>query len=148
MDIGAFGKSKGKQGQQGQQRQGRQGRDKSKDKNKDSVECWSCGKRGHLSKYCWSKNDNKGKHKKVATDAHNLDWKKPEEGNNELEVEIGGFHMCSLGAADEMRESEWIKIGVDTGAGKTAWLQNVACGRRSLVKVISFPHSNWRACQV
>ena len=69
-----------------------------KDKNKDTVECWNCGKRGHPSKDCRSKNDNKGKgkHKKVATDAHNLDSKKPEEGNNEPEVEIGGFHMCSL----------------------------------------------------
>ena len=37
--------------------------------------------------------------------------------------------MCSLDAADEMRESEWIKIGVDTGAGKTAWPQNVTCGK-------------------
>ena len=54
------------------------------------MECWNCGKRGHLSKDCWSKNDNKGegKHKKVATDAHNLDSKKPEEGNNEPEVEL------------------------------------------------------------
>ena len=37
--------------------------------------------------------------------------------------------MCSFDAADEMRESEWIKIGVDTGAGKTAWPQNVTCGK-------------------
>ena len=37
---------KGKQGQQGQQ-------DKNKDENKYSIECWSCGKRGHYSKDCW-----------------------------------------------------------------------------------------------
>ena len=61
MDIGAFGKSKGKQGKgkhgkgkgkgkQGQQ--GQQGRDRSKDKdkNKDSIECWNCGKRGHTTR--------------------------------------------------------------------------------------------------
>ena len=36
---------------------------------------------------------------------------------------------CSLDAADEMRESEWIKIGVDTGAGKTAWSKNVTRGK-------------------
>ena len=34
-----------------------------------------------------------------------------------------------------MRESEWIKIGVDTGAGKTAWPQSVAYGKRILVDV-------------
>ena len=27
-----------------------------------------------------------------------------------------------------MRGSEWIKIGVDTGAGKTAWPQSITCG--------------------
>ena len=58
-----------------------------------------------------------------------LDSTKPEE-NNEPEVEIGGFQMCSLDAdVDETRESEWIKIGVDTGEGKTAWPQNVTCGK-------------------
>ena len=70
MDVGAFGKgrasrarastekgkSKGKQGQQGQHGQDR---DKSKDKNKDSVECWNCGRRGQYSKDCWFKK-NKG----------------------------------------------------------------------------------------
>ena len=29
-----------------------------------------------------------------------------------------------------MRESVWIKIGVDTGAGKTAWLQGATHGKR------------------
>ena len=28
------------------------------------------------------------------------------------------------------QESEWIKIGVDTGAGKTAWLQSVPYGKK------------------
>ena len=27
-----------------------------------------------------------------------------------------------------MQESEWIKIGVDTGAGKTAWPQSITYG--------------------
>ena len=75
MDLGAFGKGKGKQnkgkhgkgkgrgkqGQQGQGLQGQQGQGRhGRDKNKGSMECWNCGKRGHLSKDCWSKNDNKG----------------------------------------------------------------------------------------
>ena len=140
-DIGAFdkgkgkgkhgkGKGKGKQGQQGQQ-----GQDKSKDKDKDSIECWNCGKRGHYSKDCWSKKDthkggSKGKHKtKNATDAHNLDSTKP--ANSEPEVEIGGFDMSYLDFdAVEVREPEWIKIGVDTVAGKTAWPQSFTHGKR------------------
>ena len=60
MDIGAFGKGKGKQSNgkhgkgKGRGKQGQQGRDRSKDKdqNKDSIECWNCGKRGHYSKDC------------------------------------------------------------------------------------------------
>ena len=31
-----------------------------------------------------------------------------------------------------MRGSEWIKIGVDTGAGKTAWLQSITYGKTIL----------------
>ena len=139
MDIGAFGKDKGKQGKgkhgkgkgkgkHGQQ--GQQGRDKSKDKNKDSIECWNCGKRGICSKDCWSKKNTKGgsdgKHKsKNATDAHNLDSTKP--ANVEPEVEIDGFDIgfLDVDALQQQQGSEWIKIGVDTGAGKTAWLQSV-----------------------
>ena len=133
MDIGAFGKGKSKQskgkhgkgkakGKQGQQGQHGQDKDKSKDKNKDTVECWNCGKRGHCSKDCWSKkNTNKGvsegKHKPKNADAHNLDSSK--SSNVEPEVEIGGVNMCYLDAhAVEVRESERIKIGVDTGCRK------------------------------
>ena len=83
--------AKGQQGQQGQQGQDK---DKSKDKIKDSVECWNCGKRGHYSKDCWSKKNpnkggSKGKHKPKNADAHNLDSK---PSNVEPEVEIGGFN--------------------------------------------------------
>ena len=117
MDIGAFGKGKGKQGQKGQHGQDGQDKDKSKDKNNDSIECWNYGKRGHNSKHK-SKN---------ATDAHFLDSK---PSNVEPEVEIGGFNMFYFDVhAVEVRGSEWIKIGVDTGAGKTAWLQSVTYGK-------------------
>ena len=107
------------------------------DKSKDSIECWKCGEHGHNSKDCWSKKDtnsggSKGKHKaKNATDAHNLDLTKP--ANVGPKVEIGGLDMSYLDAhAVEVRETEWIKIGVDTGAGKTACLQNVTCGKTIL----------------
>ena len=156
MDIGAFGKGKGKQskgnhgkgkdkgkqGQQGQQnKQGQQGQGRQgQDKSKDSMEYWNCGKHGHLSKDCWSKNDNLGKrkHQKVTTDAHNLVSKKPEDRNNEPEVEIGGFHMCSLEAADEMRESEWIKMELTLLQERRLVPRLSHAGRRSLVKVICF----------
>ena len=119
------------------QGKGKQGRDKSKnkDKNKDSIECWNCGKRGHYSKDCWSKKNtnkggSKGKHKsKNATDAHNLDSTK--SANVEPEVEIGEFDIRLLDVdALQQQESEWIKIGVDTGAGKTAWPQSVTYGKK------------------
>ena len=145
MDIGAFGKGKGKQskdkhgkgkGKRKQRQQGQHGqdKDKSKDKNKDSVECWNCGKRGHHSKDCWSKKNtnkggSKGKHKPKNAD-HNLDSK---PSNVEPEVEIGGFNTFYLDAhAVEVRGSEWIKIGVDTGAGKTAWPQSISYGKTIL----------------
>ena len=144
MDLGAFGKGKGKQskgnhgkgkgkGKQGQQGQHGQDKDKSNHKTRDSVECWNCGKRGHYSKDCWSKKNTKGglegKHKaKNATDAHSLDSTKP--ANDEPEVEIGGFNMCYLDVHSvEVRGSECIEIGVDTGAGKTAWPQGVTHGK-------------------
>ena len=80
-----------------------------------------------------TKVGSKGKHKPKNADAHNLASK---PSNVEPEVEIGGFSMFYLDAhAVEVRGSEWIKIGVDTGAGKTARLQSM--GRRFLVTVIS-----------
>ena len=135
MDIGASDKGKGKQGKgkhgkgKGKGKQGQQvqhGHDK--DKSKDSVERWNCGKRGHYSKDCWSeKNTNKGgsrgKHKPKNADAHNLDLK---PSIVEPEVGIDEFSMSCLNVdavqqeSEKMRGSEWIKIGVDTGAGKTA----------------------------
>ena len=97
--------------------------DKSKDKNKDSVECWNCGRRGHYSKDCWfkknTKGGSKGKHKPKSADAHNLDSK---PSIVEPDVEIDEFNMThfnvdALQESEKVRGSEWIKIGVDTGAG-------------------------------
>ena len=128
MHIGAFGKGQGKQGQQGQHGQ-------HKDKSKDSVECWNGAKQRHYSKDCWSKKNtkegSKGKHKPKNADAHNLD-SKPSIAEPE-EVEIDELSMTYLNVdafqeSEKMRGSEWVKIGVDTGAGKTAWPQSITYG--------------------
>ena len=72
-------------------------RDKSKDKNKDSVECWNCGRRGHYSKDCCfkknTKGGSKGKHKSKSADARNLDSK---PSIVEPEVEIDELNMTYL----------------------------------------------------
>ena len=70
-----------------------------------------------------------GARRKNATDAHNLDSTKP--ANVEPEVEIGGFDMSILDV-DALQEQwfAWIKIGVDTGAGKTTWPQSVTYGKK------------------
>ena len=142
MDIGAFGKGKGKQGKgkhgkgkgKGKGKQGQQGQHGQEQGQvcKDSVECWNCGKRGHNSKDCWSKKNTRGEHKPKNADAHNLDLK---PSIVEPEVEIDEFSMTYLTAdalqqeSEKMRRSEWIKIGVDTGTGKTAWPQSITYGR-------------------
>ena len=53
--------------------------------------------------------------------------------NVEPKVEIGGVDMIFLDV-DELQQqgSEWIKIGVDTVAGKTAWPQSVTYGKKLL----------------
>ena len=75
--------------------------------------------------------DSKGKHKPKSAYAHNLDSKP-----SIPEVEIDEFSMTYLNVdalqESEMRGSEWIKIGVDTGAGKTAWLQSITYGKTIL----------------
>ena len=127
----ARAKAKEQHGQQGQH-----GQDKDKNKDKDSVECWNCGKRGQYSQDFWSKKNtnkggSKGKHKPKNADAHNLDSK---PSIVEPEVEIDEFNMTYLNVdalqqeSEKMRGSEWIKIGVDTGAGKTAWPQRITYG--------------------
>ena len=94
--MGALGKRDGKHGKDRQREartKGQQGQqDKDRDMNKDSIECWICGKRSHYSKDCWRekhgtiKGGSKGKNKHKNT----TDVTKP--GNGEPGVEIGGFH--------------------------------------------------------
>ena len=83
----------------------------------------------------WSKKNtkggSKGKHKpKNATDAHNLD-SKPSIAEPEVEIDefsITYLNVDAVQESEKVRGSEWIKIGVDTGAGKTAWPQSITYG--------------------
>ena len=95
------------------------------------LELWK-----HYSKDCWSKKNtskggSKGKHKPKNVDAHNLDSK---SSIAEPEVEIDEFSMTYFNVdalqqeSEKMRGSEWNKIGVDTGAGKTEWPQSITYG--------------------
>ena len=76
-----------------------------------------------------TKSCSKGKHKFKNSDAHNFD---STPSIAEPEVEIDEFSMTypNVDALQEFekRGSEWIKIGVDTGAGKTAWPQSITYG--------------------
>ena len=63
-------------------------------------------------------------------DAHNLD-SKPSIAEPEVETDefcMTYLNVDALQESEKMRGSEWIKIGVDTGAGKTAWPQSITCG--------------------
>ena len=78
-----------------------------------------------------NKGGSKGNHKSKNGDAHNFDSKpsivEPEVEIDELNIsylDVDAFQQES----EKMRWSEWIKIGVDTGAGKTAWPQSITYG--------------------
>ena len=97
-------------------------RTRARTRTRTRVECWNCGKRGHYSKDCWfkknTKGGSKGKHKPKNADAHN---RESHPSIAEPEVEIDEFSMTYLNVdalqeSENVRGSEWIKIGVDTGA--------------------------------
>ena len=49
--------------------------------------------------------------------------------NQKLKSVNSGWGLLDVDALQQ-QESEWIKIGVDTGAGKTAWPQSVTYGKK------------------
>ena len=101
-----------------------------KDKNKDSVDSTRTGQRQEqgwtlLERLLEQEGGSKGKHKPKNANAHNLD-SKPSIAEPEIEIDefsMTYFNVDELQESEKMRGSEWIKIGVDTGAGKTAWPQ-------------------------
>ena len=84
-----------------------------------NVDSKDFGSKKDQTKKGGSKGTNQNKN---ATDAHSLYSLNP--ANSEPEFEIGGFDtIFSMWMLVEVRESEWLQIGVETGAGKTAWAQ-------------------------
>ena len=66
MDIGAFGKGNCKHSTgKGTEKQGTQDKSKDRDKNKESIGCWKCGKFGHHSSKKDQQRRFKGKRTKT-----------------------------------------------------------------------------------
>ena len=119
MDIGAFGKGKGKQGKQGQQGQHGQYKDKSADTTRKAVGAW-----GTPTMVVRMENTNpRMQMLTILTRNHLLLNQKSKSMNSTRVVStLTHFNNKSLRGCEG---SEWIKIGVDTGAGKTSWPQSI-----------------------
>jgi hypothetical protein len=97
------------------------------------VECWHCGKKGHMQIDCWAKQKDdggkskgqgdsakgkdKGKSKGKTKGVHALEdaWPEPEVAENST-LDLYACSVC-LGGVDSL----WTKINLDTGAACTAW---------------------------
>ena len=151
------GKGKGQQGQQGQHGQDRdKSKDKSKDsvecwncgrRGHCSKDCWLFERKQNprmqmltiLTRNCQlpkllvqeeHQRLFERKQKPKSADAHNLD-SKPSLAEPEVEIDEFSMTYFIIDTSQEFKkvqESEWIKIGVGTGAGKTAWLQSIMYG--------------------
>ena len=141
MDLDAFyrfkGKGKGKN--EGKNSSWEQRKDKGKtsekDRGKEDRECWNCGKKGHLSKDCWSKKSDakgargtghKGKGKGKSKSAHTFEAEVTGAATDEPETEMGVLDMLRLDAGktgknDGERNGRYTLVNVDTGAGASAW---------------------------
>ena len=72
----------------------------------------------------------RGEQKTKNADAHNLD-SKPSIAEPEVEIaefSMTHFNIDALQESEKVRGCEWIKIRVDTGAGKTARPQSITYG--------------------
>ena len=141
MDIRAFGKGKGKQGK-GTARAKAKASKESKERTDRTRTRARTRARIRLNvgiadvdtirKNCWGKKNtkggSKGKHKPKNADAHNLD-SKPSIAEPEVEIDEVSMTHLNVDALQEFEKMrERVKIGVDTGAGKTAWPQSITYG--------------------
>ena len=108
------GQTRQRQARQGQRqrepRTARTTRASTRTKNKDSIECWNCGERVTTPRILGTKKTRSTK----------VVQRERTKKRTQRTLTILTRHVSYLDAdAVEVRESEWIKIGVDTGAGTT-----------------------------
>ena len=138
MDLDAFYKAKGKGKGKSEAKNGSKGKTVEKDKGKEDRECWNCGRKGHLSKDCWTKKSDakggrgagrsKGKGKsKNEKSAHTLEAEATGTMTDEPEKEMGVLDISTMDANtadvknDTERNGSYTLVNVDTGAGASAW---------------------------
>ena len=117
---------------------GKQGQQERRDKNKGSIECWNCGKRGlYTGSIVGARRTGptmvvQRERTKTRTQRIYAILTRQSPANSDPEVDMGGFGMSHFNDVNavEVRELEWIKIGVGAGAGKTAWPRSATYGKR------------------
>jgi len=148
MDVDSFQKGwpkgggrGGKKGDKGQPKGGGKG-GKQENPNKDK-ECHVCGRKGHLKKDCWYKDQpEKWLKKKDGPKGGGKDSKKGKKGgkgagalDDQPEEEQGGFDMghfdiCQLTTGSPEWDAEgWIRMNLDTGCARSVYPMDAEYGK-------------------
>ena len=124
---------------------------------KEERECWTCGRKGHLSADCWHRKDGEAEKSRTPSGKGKDSGKKgskgrgrggkgsksagalDDEGGGEPEQEVAVFDISSYAAAlgdsgggrpAELDEDGWLRINLDTGAAASVWPEAACYGKR------------------